>query len=58
MGAQFSTVPYNALALSTLLYVAQLEDPPGCALSAESAGLRAILPGPGHWISKNDAFFF
>ena len=56
-GAQFATLAYNTFALSTLLFVAQLEDPPDSALSAEIVGLRTTMGGPGNCFEPNDVYF-
>jgi len=56
-GAQFATLAYNTFALSTLAFVAQLEDPPDFAFAAEEAGLRKAMSGPGQCYEANDAFF-
>ena len=56
-GAQFATAAYNALALSTLLYIAQLETPPPKVLEAETRCIRGMLGGPGNWYQPRDAFF-
>jgi hypothetical protein len=56
-GAQFATLAYNSLALSTLLFIAQLENPPEAILAGEECGVRATLGAPGNWYIPQDAFF-
>jgi hypothetical protein len=57
-GLQFATVAYNTLALSTLLYIAQLEVPPKAVLEGERCGIRGTLRGPGKfWYDADDVFF-
>ena len=51
LGAQFSVLAYNSLTLSTLLFVAQLENPPEEVLAAETACIRKMLGGPGQWFN-------
>ena len=46
-GAQFATLAYNTFALSTLQFIAQLENPPAATLDAELSGLKATVGGPG-----------
>jgi hypothetical protein len=50
-------VAYNALALSTLLYIAQLETPPAGVIEAETRSIRTMLGGPGNWYQRRDAFY-
>jgi hypothetical protein len=56
-GTQFATAAYNSLALSTLLFIAQLENPPRRVLAGEESGVRRTLGGPGKWYIPQDAFF-
>jgi hypothetical protein len=56
-GTQFATAAYNSLALSTLLFIAQLEKPPKGVLVGEECGVRRTLGGPGKWYIPQDAFF-
>ena len=57
-GQQFAVVAYNSLALSTLLFIAQLENPPEQVLREEVAGIRRTLGGPGNWYDpKCDPYF-
>ena len=53
---QFTAIAYNSLALSTVLYTAQLENPPPKALEAEEVGVRQCMGGPGTWYKTEDAF--
>ena len=48
-GAQYATLAYNTFALSTLLFVAQLEDPPTSTLDDEKRGLRRAVGGGQGW---------
>ena len=53
-GMQFSAVAYNTFALSTLLYIAQLEPVPDFVLDEERKQVLKMFPGPGTWISPED----
>ena len=46
LGLQWQTLAYNAFAISTLTYVAQLEAPPATTKQAELAGLSLAIKGP------------
>jgi hypothetical protein len=57
-GMQFATAAYNSLALSTLLFIAQLENPPEEVFAGERCGIRSTLRGPGkYWYDTDDAFY-
>ena len=45
---------YNTFALSTLLYIAQLEKPPSVTLQAEIQGLGKVIKGPYQWAHTED----
>ena len=54
LGLQYSALVYNTFAVSTLGYIAQLENPPGSLCIAEAAGLRKVARGPWQWASSDD----
>ena len=47
VGMHFHILAYNAFAITTLSYVAQLELPPSSATTAELQGLQLVVKGPG-----------
>jgi hypothetical protein len=53
-GLQYSVIAYNAFAISTLSYVAQLEAPPSWAYQHEVDMLRESASGPKDWASASD----
>jgi hypothetical protein len=56
MGLQLAVAAYNTYVLPTLLYVAQLRKPPAEVLAEEARALSRVLPGPGGWITQQEAF--
>ena len=61
LGLQYQATIYNALAFSTLCYIAQLENPPSNITQLEQQGLSIMAKGPGGigdrgWANKNDLF--
>ena len=54
---QFAAVAYNTFALSTLLYIAQLEPVPDLVLQVEREHVLKMLPGPGNWASPEDLWY-
>jgi len=56
-GKQFATISYNMFAVSTLLYVAQLEDIPVDVLREERVQITKMYKGPGKWIQVEDLWF-
>jgi len=56
-GMQFAAVAYNTFALSTLLYVAQLEVVPDFVLQEERDQLLKMFPGPGNWAIPEDLWY-
>ena len=53
-GMQYAALAYNVFALSTLLYVAQLEQVPEFVLKEERKLVVSMFPGPGNWITAED----
>jgi hypothetical protein len=51
------TFLYSTFAISTLLYVGQLEPLPQEAIDKESVALRIMFPGPGMWAVPNDLWY-
>ena len=47
LGLHYHTHMYNLLAISTLSYIAQLENPPPEALATEQRNLHIMARGPG-----------
>ena len=56
-GMQFSAVAYNTFALSTLLYIAQLEPVPEFVFEEERKQVLKMFSGPGNWIGPEDLWF-
>ena len=56
-GMQYATLSYNVFALTTLLYVGQLEALPGNASKEEAAAFRKMFPGPGQWGIPEDFWY-
>ena len=56
-GMQYATLAYNIFALSTLLYVAQLEAVPRFVLIEERVQILRMFPGPGQWMIPEDAWY-
>jgi len=56
-GLQYATIAYNTFAVSTLMFIAQLEQPPIEAFELETEGLKMMVPGPHEWRNDNDLFF-
>jgi hypothetical protein len=56
-GMQYGALTYNVFALSTLLFVAQLEQVPKHVIAAERAHVTKMFPGPGHWIEPQDLWY-
>ena len=59
IGMHYHTPAYNAFALSTLTYIAQLESPPPTTCADELSGLYLTIKGPGgigptRWASQHD----
>ena len=54
---QYAALAYNVFAISTLLYVGQLEIVPRFVLDMERKLVLAMFPGPGAWITPEDAWF-
>jgi hypothetical protein len=53
-GFQHAAVAYNAFAMSTFSYVAQLETPPNWVYEGETNMLRRLAPGPKDWAVPSD----
>ena len=53
-GLLWNSIYFNVFAVSTLEYIAQLDNVPQAVLDAEQAALRIFAPGPGNWISTDD----
>ena len=53
-GMQLAALAYNVFALSTLLYIAQLEPVPEFVIQEERRLVLAMFPGPGTWITPED----
>jgi len=53
-GMQYAALAYNVFALSTLLYVAQLEPVPEFVIQEERRLVLSMFPGPGTWITPED----
>ena len=56
-GIQFAALSYNVFALSTLLFVSQLEQVPQHVLDSEAQHIHKMFPGPGTWILPNGSWF-
>ena len=56
-GMQYATLAYNVFALSTLLYIAQLEQVPDYVLLRERESVLKMFPGPGTWVIPEDLWF-
>ena len=56
-GLQLATLAYNVFALSTLMYVGQLERVPSFVLEREKKLVLKMYPGPGTWLIPEDALF-
>ena len=54
-GMQYGALTYNVFALSTLLFVGQLESIPQAVLDHECLNVCRMFPGPGNWITYYDA---
>ena len=54
---QCATVAYNTFAMSTLLYVAQLEAIPDYVLQEERTQVVKMFPGPGVWVIPEDLWY-
>ena len=52
LGLQYSADAYNTYAVTTLSYLAQLENPPAETYSLETIALRQAAVGPGNWASQ------
>ena len=57
MGLHPAIYTYNTYVLPVVLFVAQLEEPPGHVLALEQKAVRAIAPGPGNWCNPQDLHF-
>ena len=55
-GMQYGALTYNVFALSTLLYVGQLEPIPEDVFRAERLNVVRMFPGPGNWLAPKDAW--
>ena len=53
-GLFWSTLYYNTFAVTTLEFVAQLEDITQDVFDAEARAMRTMAAGPGTWISSDD----
>ena len=56
-GLQQAALAYNVFALSTLLYIAQLEPIPDFVIQEERKLVLSMFPGPGNWITPEDLWF-
>ena len=56
-GHQFATIAYNTFAMSTLLFIGQLENPPVEAAQAERQLVTTMYPGPGCWMMPEDVWY-
>jgi len=56
-GMQYAAMAYNVFALSTLLYIAQLEPVPNFVVKEERKQVVSMFPGPGNWLTPEDARF-
>ena len=54
---QYAALTYNVFALSTLLFVGQLEQIPDHALHIERLSVCRMFPGPGTWIVPEDLWY-
>ena len=54
IGLQFGARVYNVFAIFTLMYVAQLETPPGWVLQETRQALWKVAKGPYQWASEDD----
>jgi hypothetical protein len=53
-GMLWNSLYYNMFAVTTLEFVAQLEDVPNIVIEAEDAAMRKLAKGPGNWITLRD----
>ena len=53
-GLQYSALTYNTFAVSTLSYVAQLEQPPDWLYEEERMALKKVASGPRDWAGPDD----
>ena len=56
-GHQFATMAYNTFAMSTLLFIGQLENSPVEAVQAERQLVTTMYPGPGCWMMPGDVLY-
>jgi len=56
-GHQYATLAYNTFAISTLMFIGQLEPPPKEVLAAERLLVTSMYPGPGNWILPEDMWY-
>ena len=57
-GLQFAVLSYNVFCASTLLFVGQLESIPPWVKECEETQVCKMFPGPGAWLTCNDAWHF
>ena len=57
LGLRYSTAAYITYVMPILAFVAQLSNPPAEAFKIEQLALRAAVPGPFEWITKEDLFY-
>jgi endonuclease/exonuclease/phosphatase family metal-dependent hydrolase len=53
-GLFWNTEYFNTFCVTTLEFIAQLEELPDIVLNAEKGALRQLARGPGNWISNDD----
>ena len=53
-GIFWNSIYYNTFIVTTLEFVAQLEELPTLTIEAEEAAMRKLARGPGNWISMVD----
>jgi len=56
-GRHFATLAYNTFAISTLMFIGQLEQPPQDALNREKELVVSMYPGGTSWIIPSDAWY-
>ena len=56
-GVSASVESYNIYVITTLLYIAQLENPTEAVLEAEKQAIHSIIRGPGQtWLNHKDTW--
>ena len=56
-GGEYAALTYNVFALSTLMFIGQLEQIPTHACDIERSSICKMFPGPGKWITPEDLWY-